>query len=70
MRQPQELSREELEAVVGRILAILYATPYLVGKGRERIKLNRNKVWSTDELEEIDLVLVNADLSPPDPEDA
>jgi hypothetical protein len=70
MKQPQDLSREELEAIVGKIQAILYATPYLNEKGRERTKFDRNKVWGIDELEEIDQVLVNADLSPPDPDDA
>jgi hypothetical protein len=64
MKLPEDLSREVLETVVRKIQAILYAHPYLNEKGRERIAFDRNKVWSTDELEEIDAVLVNAELSP------
>jgi hypothetical protein len=63
------LSRDDLVAIVEQIVLILYGQPYLDGKGREKVALNRAKVWDADTLQEIDQVLVEADLSPPDLDD-
>ena len=63
-----DLTKDELVAVLGRIQLALYGHDYHNAKGRTKPALDRNKVWDAETIECVDEVLVDADLSPDDPE--
>ena len=66
MNTPNDLTKEQLVAVVERILAALYATEYVDAKGRPRLAYDRNKVWGAETIEAVDEALVDAGLAPED----
>ncbi len=66
MKFADDLSPQALGEIVFQIQEALYCTPYEDGKGRPRLKWDRNKVWDAETIELVDGIMVANELSPED----